>query len=237
MPSDARPDAGLFDSPALEILRRAAGDLSFLLVRGYSMAASLKLVGDRYQLRRPQRQALLRSLSLHPTAASRMKNRIFLTSARDSSLVVDGYNVLITVETALGGGVLIRCSDGCVRDIRGVGARYRPTASTDEAIELIGDLVTAAGPSRAEWVFDAPVSGSGELAGRVRERSNQMGWPFHAVTAGSADGHLMGSDGIVCSGDAAILDRAGRWIDLAGEIIATRLPEADILSFVPVAGE
>ncbi len=43
-------DRRLFAPEALPRLRAAAGDLSWLLSRGYAPESSLKLVGDRYAL-------------------------------------------------------------------------------------------------------------------------------------------------------------------------------------------
>ena len=56
-PRDER-DLGQAAVPAL---REAVADLGWLLGRGYAAVAALKLVGDRLQLSRRQRQAVLRS--------------------------------------------------------------------------------------------------------------------------------------------------------------------------------
>jgi hypothetical protein len=57
-PSD---DAGLFGSEALPQLQSAVVDLSWLLSRGYASTSSLKIVGDRYPLREPDPDKVLRA--------------------------------------------------------------------------------------------------------------------------------------------------------------------------------
>jgi hypothetical protein len=54
-------DAGLFGSEALPQLQSAVVDLSWLLSRGYASTSSLKIVGDRYPLREPDPDKVLRA--------------------------------------------------------------------------------------------------------------------------------------------------------------------------------
>ena len=51
-------DAVLFAGEIQPTRRAAAGDLSWLLERGYALQSSLKLVGDRYALEQRQRDAV-----------------------------------------------------------------------------------------------------------------------------------------------------------------------------------
>ena len=53
-------DAKLFSPAQLPVLQQATRDLSWLFSHGYSIDASLKLVGDRYQLNARQRLAVAR---------------------------------------------------------------------------------------------------------------------------------------------------------------------------------
>ena len=58
----AHPDDNwLFAPEQVAGLRTAAGDLAWLLERGYPSTASLKLVGDHHRLNERQRTALLRA--------------------------------------------------------------------------------------------------------------------------------------------------------------------------------
>jgi hypothetical protein len=143
---------------------------------------------------------------------------------------VDGYNVLITLETALSGGPVLACLDGCVRDIASVGARHRHSDHTDRALERVSAFLGPCPPGSVRWLFDEPVSGSGDLAGYVR----RVRPDWESRTVPDPDGELARFAGVVCSSDAAVLDRASQWIDLAGEIIRAHLPEAWLLDLRPV---
>lgn len=225
----------LFSPHALSVLTEAAADLHYLLSRRYRMESALRIVGDRHQLRKPQLQALLRTLSLAPTAPQRTRRRLNPPDLANRNLAVDGYNILITLETALSDGPLLRCADTCIRDISGVGARHRTTTKTHGALELAGDFLHKHNPASVLWLFDRPVSGSGRLAGRLRELAAAHNWPWESSTAPSPDGALtrMSADTIICSSDAALLDRTTVWLDLAGEIVRAHLPDAWIIDIRP----
>src|SRR4051812_28945858 len=92
-----------FDSRAWPALRAAVADLSWLLGRGYAPTSSLKLVGDRWSLTARQRSAVLRGSCSDAARDRRRRHQVDAEALRDRTLVVDGFNVLTTVEAALGG--------------------------------------------------------------------------------------------------------------------------------------
>ena len=69
-------DSRLFASAEVPVLRRATEELSWLLERGYSQVATLKLVGDHFGLRERQRLAVLRSSCGASAAAERGRRRL-----------------------------------------------------------------------------------------------------------------------------------------------------------------
>ena len=105
-------DAGLFGEDSIAVLREAARDLSWLLGRGYAARSALKLVGDRHNLTDRQRLAVSRAACADADKQKRRLTCVSAKEARDQPIVVDGFNLLITIEAALSGGVLIRCGDG-----------------------------------------------------------------------------------------------------------------------------
>jgi hypothetical protein len=102
----APEDAALFGSRELERLRHAAADLVWLLNRGYAARSALKLVGDRHGLRARQRLAVLRSSCSDAARARRRRHEVSVASLANASLVIDGFNLLATIEAAIGGAVL-----------------------------------------------------------------------------------------------------------------------------------
>ena len=110
-------DVRLFAADQWDRLRSAVGDLSFLMTRHYADDAALKLVGDHYQLHARQRKALLRVACSDASLEQRLKSRVDCALLTGQSVQVDGYNLLITLESALAGGILLQGRDGCIRDI------------------------------------------------------------------------------------------------------------------------
>jgi len=213
-----------------ETLRQAVVDLSLLLSRGYAPTASLKLVGDHFALKDRQRLAVARASCSDRQKESRNQNRLPLESIKGRDLLIDGFNIIVTMEAALSGGVLIRCRDDCVRDMSSVHGSYRTVAETEEAIRLISETLLGAEPASAVWLLDQPVSNSGRLAQTIREMAAKRDWPWSVEVVMNPDKVLRASDQIVVTSDSNILDNlkdgVKGWINL-GEILVTRhLPEA-----------
>lgn len=207
-------------------LREAVADLSWLLSRGYAAAASLKLVGDHFTLKERQRLAVARAACSDQQRESRERTRLTLESISGQDLLIDGFNLIIMTEAALSGGVLIRCRDGCFRDMSSVHGSYRSVAETEDAIRLISDILLVAKPASALWLLDQPVSNSGRLAQRIREMAAEHNWPWRVEVVMNPDKILRSSDQIALTSDSNILDGARSWINLGLILITQRLPEA-----------
>jgi len=220
------PEDRLFDDPRrVERLRRAVGDLSWLLRRGYSPKAAAELVGNRYQLSARERLAL----SHASWDRSDRGGEVAVEDLKGLRLCIDGFNLLITLETALGGGILIRGVDGRIRDLANVHGSYSLRAETEEAIALALKSMRNLGVKESLWYFDRPVSNSGRLAALVRSIAQKLGVEARAEAIDRVDATLKACDGIVVTADAAILDSGVAWFDLARWIIRTRIPEARIV--------
>ena len=222
-------DGRLFDAAPLPSLRGAVADLSWLLSRGYPAAASLKLVGDHFGLKERQRLAVARAACSDRQRESRERIRLPLESVGGEDLLIDGFNIIVTTEAALSGGVLIRCRDGCFRDMSSVHGSYRSVAETDEAIRLIGEILYGAEPASAMWLLDSPVSNSGRLAQRIREMAAELNWPWRVEVVMNPDKVLRSSGQIVVTADSNILDGVKRWVNLGETLFTRRLPEAWIV--------
>jgi hypothetical protein len=222
-------DQLLFAAATLPALRRSVADLSWLLSRGYAAAASLKLVGDHFALKERQRLAVARASCSDQQRESRERTRLPLESVNGQDLLIDGFNIIVTTEAALSGGVLLRCRDGCIRDMSSVHGSYKSVAETDEAIMLIGEILSGAEPASALWLLDQPVSNSGRLAQRIRELAAEHNWPWSVEVVMNPDKVLRSSDQIVVTSDSNILDSVKGWINLGEMLIAQRLPEAWIV--------
>ena len=126
-------DSLLFAAVEEPVLRQATADLSWLLERGYSQGAALKLVGDHLGLRERQRLAVLRSSCGDCVAAERRRRQLTVAGLQGQRLAVDGFNCLITSEAILSGGLLLRGRDQALRDLSSVHGSYRPVQETERA--------------------------------------------------------------------------------------------------------
>jgi hypothetical protein len=226
-------DRDLFADEHLEALRLAAAELTYLRARGYALPGALKLVGDRHQLRERQRIAIKRATSEAAGAVARARRRAGEGAAPPDALGIDGFNVVITLETALNGGVLVSTLDGGLRDLAGVHGSYRVSAATDRAIALAAARLTERGWQGVPtcWYLDAPVSNSGRLAARLRAHGSQAGlaWTVEVVPDPDVVLAALPPGSLAASSDAVILERCPGWIDLAGEAIRAGVPQAWIL--------
>lgn len=219
----ARPeDAQLFAPAELPPLRHAAEELSWLLSRGYAEGSALKLVGDRHGLRVRQRQAVSRSACTDEQLESRLARRKTADDLMGRSLWVDAFNVLISLESWLSGAVLVQGRDHALRDLASVHGSYRSVDETDAALGLLACALRGFGPSEITVLFDRPVSNSGQIAARARERLATTGLPCDVSCVPNPDAVLVTIDGIVASADRWVLDRAAAWVDLPSAVIAVR---------------
>ena len=218
-------DLRLFDRSQLKRMRPAAEEIVWLLGRGYPLATAVDVVGNHHQLEARQRLALGRALCSPEQRERRLARALERTAARGRTLLVDGFNLIISVEVALSGGLVLDCSDGTVRDLAGLRGSYHPVAETDGALELIGRELASIGPTRVRFFLDAPVSNSGRLRARIEAQAR--GWPFavDAEVVPNPDAILSRADNAVTA-DSTVLDRCGSWLNLGRFILDRHLPAA-----------
>ncbi len=206
-----------------EVLWEAAKDLRYLLNRGYPRRTSLELVGNRYQLLFDHRHLLHRGVFSDADSKSRLKKIVFLKDLQSHNLAIDAYNVIITIEAALSGRPLVLGDDGFIRDISGLSGNFKRTEKTEEAIELLLKILKKADPSQALFLFDSPISRSGELTREVRVRMREKDLRGDAKALPVPEKVLIGFPGIVATSDTAIIDQSDRVVDLAGAIVKKQL--------------
>lgn len=222
-------DEILFAPDQWAVLNEATSDLGWLLGRGYSMISSLKLVGDRFQLLQRQRLAVMRSACADDAKRNRDAHRISIQDISGQVLLIDGYNVLTSVEAALGNGILLHARDGCFRDMASMHGTYRKVDETIPALRLIGEYLTRHQVGECLWYLDSPVSNSGRLKVIMMEVASQNGWNWQVELVQSPDAILATSTEIIATADSAILDHCQRWLNLAREVITHDAPNARIV--------
>jgi len=200
-------------------LRAAVDDLSLLLTRGYAHFSATKLVGDHYQLAARQRTAIGRSACPDQARAYRLEHNVPVPELAQAPITIDGYNLLIGTESALGHAVLIRGRDQTIRDMASVHGSYRRVHETLPAIELIGRALVSLRVDRVHWLLDAPVANSARLKQMLTQHARDNQWPWHITLSHHVDTDLAQSDGIVITSDGPVLDKVDRWANLLAWLI------------------
>lgn len=226
-------DPDLFATRWVDTLRAAVRDLDWLAGRGYPPRASLELVGNRYGLDRRQRVAVRRAAGPEAVRRARLRRRVAPAGVRGARVAVDGFNVLTTVEAALAGGVVLACRDGCYRDMASMHGTWRTVEETHTAIGAIDDELTALGAACVTWHLDRPVSNSGRLAEHLRAVAAERSRAWEVVVEDHPDTTLRHTDAIVASADSGVLDTCARWLDLAGRVVRTSVPDAWVVDMTP----
>lgn len=226
-------DGALFAPPHWPALRAASADLWWLLDRGYALRSALALTGDRHGLTQRQRLAVARCACSREQLERRAAHRVEPAALPGRELWIDGYNLLITIESALAGGVILLGRDGCHRDMASLHGTYREVAETRRAAELIGAAIEGWRVARCRWLLDRPVGNSGRLRGVLLEVARQAGWAWDVQLEFSPDKVLGETVAIVASSDSVVLDRCAQWCNVAREIIAVSVPSAPVIDLVP----
>lgn len=135
---------------------------------------------------------------------------------------IDGFNLILTLESALGGGVVLVGRDGCYRDMASMHGTYRRVEETRPALEVAAWWLSQWGVGPCTWLLDAPVSNSGRLAAMIRA----MGTGWSAEVIADPDSMLASPGAIAATADAGVLDRCEEWIGLAHALVEVGIPEA-----------
>ena len=236
MASDRGPhpeDAEQFDPAQHTRLRDAVRDLSWLRSRGYSGPAARKLVGDRYQLKRRQRDAVSRSACSDAERAHRLDIRLSPHEVAGHEIHLDAFNVLITIEAALGGAYLFVGRDTAYRDVDPLKGTYRIVRQTSPALMLLGTTLGHLRPTRVVWHLDRSVSNMGRVKERLENVSAELGAAWGLEDEENADAALRSVSHPVVTSDSAILDATDAWLHLEALVHGRHAPGAQVVDLRP----
>jgi len=226
-------DAEQFGGDQHDRLRAAVRDLSWLRSRGYSGGSVRKLVGDRYRLKRRQRNAVARSACRDAQRAHRLQARCPPDEVAGQEVHVDTFNVLITVEAALGGAYLFVGRDTAYRDVNPLQGTYRIVQQTSPALTHLADVLASLGVRGVTWHLDASVSNVGRVKERLRavKSERELAWRF--VHEGDVDAALSDVSAPVATSDSAILDASTAWVPLDALVHRQHVSSANVVDLRP----
>ncbi|KXS44218.1 MAG: protein of unknown function DUF434 [Methanolobus sp. T82-4] len=206
------------------ILIEAAKDIRYLLERGYPGSSAVRFVGDHYRLKDKQRFILSRNVLAPSVASGRRRKRVNCTDTEGRHLLIDGYNVLITLESYLKGEEMWTGDDGFIRDNRGVFNNHVNDRTTCRAVELMNSVLMAANLHSVILLLDLQMSMSGKLAGFIRQSFNEASIPGTVCTSRTVDHELKkaANDSVVATADGVIIDSVNNVLDIPACVIAEK---------------
>ncbi|WP_276963963.1 DUF434 domain-containing protein [Chryseobacterium sp.] len=212
-------DALLGSEKQIGKLKLAVEDMHYLLSREYPEKAASDLVGNRYRLKTRQIQALRGASASAAQLQNRQLKQIEASDLKGKTIYLDGFNVLILLESLLSEAYIFEGLDGCIRDLSGVHGTYKRVNQTLRAVELVAFFYRKNQIHQLVWIFDKPVSNSGRIKQSILEfaEEHQLNWEFDLQY--NPDKFLAESSEIIISSDAWILDHCKAWFNLIGYLI------------------
>lgn len=209
-----------FSPDSLETMRKASGNICYLLEEGYELKQAAVFVGNHFLLSERQRLAIMRSVATKSELSDRESRQIPLASLAGTEVWIDGFNTIITLEVMLSGSPVFVCMDGTYRDLAALRGTYRIIDKTKEAVKLMLSVLEDAGIKKATVLLDEPVSNSGRLKALIADAAEEQENTFllDIRVLKDVDRMLYDRKGVITS-DSVILDHCESWINLAEECV------------------
>jgi len=202
-------------------INKAAEDMKYLIDRGYNRETSLNLVVNRYHLNKDERNYLQRYVFSDDEIRSHKSKLIPLKEIGGKRIVIDGYNVLITVGAIINKkrcSVLVEGMDGILRDSSGIFSNYKFNSESKRAVNEILNLLSGYKPEFVLFIFDSQISKSGELSSYVKKRMNDLNIHGDSKTSRNADKTIIDLNWITATSDSIIIKNVDKVVDLANSI-------------------
>lgn len=146
------------------------------------------------------------------------KKKLRCEQLKGRTVLVDGYNVLITLESLLREERTFVADDSFLRDVRGVFRNHSNDIFTSRAVEKMLSFLAVAEVEQADILLDTQMKHSGELASFIRSRMKELSIKGNAGTSKHVDHDLKTCDGkkVVATADGIIIDAVRNVIDIPG---------------------
>lgn len=223
-------DDTLFGSAKqLEKMKSAVQDMQYLLSRNYAEKASSELLGNHYRLKTRQIQAVRGASASETQLQNRKSKQLKISELKAKTLYLDGFNVLILLESLLSGAYIFEGTDGCFRDLSGVFGTYKRVNQTQKAIELVASFFHKSHAEKLIWIFDKPVSNSGRIKQMIMDFAIENNLNWNVELEFNPDKFLAENAEILVTSDAWILDHCKSWFNLIGYLIQEENLSANVI--------
>ncbi|NJE30435.1 DUF434 domain-containing protein [Thermococcus sp. 18S1] len=214
------------------MLLDAYRDLKYLLNRGYRKKYALEFVANHYRLAKGERYLLARCVFSDEWIEEVRKKLLRPEELRGRVLGIDGFNVLITLESLLEGRAII-CEDGLVRDLKYQG-RYRLNEGTERLLRDLSRALRELGVEKAVFFYGSAVPRSGEVKRLTEEALIREGVNSEVRLVKSPDFELKAFE-TVTTADIGIISKVPHVFDLAAYV--GRLAGREASGFFEILGK
>ncbi|MFN3411759.1 MAG: DUF434 domain-containing protein [Exilispira sp.] len=142
----------------------ACKDYFYLIEKGYSTGATLKIIGDHYKLSKIERNIILRGITTKKIIDFRKNKLATINFIKNNKIYIDGYNFIFTISNYFAGNFCFIAMDGFVRDCANIGGRNKKNLFYDKAVEILKVFFHSLEPMKICIFLDEPVSMSKEDA-------------------------------------------------------------------------
>ena len=223
-------DEKLFSEEELRKISLCAYETAFLLERGYPLKSAVTYTSNHRLLAERQRNALARMTACPYRLKLRQQKQLDHLDP-GCTVNIDAFNAVVIMETALSHSILLRCMDGCIRDLSGLSGTYSIISATDEAIARILNKLKKEQAASAVFWIDEPVSNSGRLREHLAAGAEALSFPAEFRMVHDADYALKKLDHVI-SGDSQVIEECISWYNLYQDLIAD-MPDPWIAELSP----
>ncbi len=220
-------DEELFGGSQRAKILSAANDARWLMNRGYSAESAITFTSNHYLLTSRQRMAIFRSILNDEDKTTRLKKEILKPG---TEVLIDGLNIIITLETALSHSLVLRGDDGVLRDVAGLHGTYRIIDKTAKAIKLILQTLSNLDVRNATFILDKPVSNSGSLKQLILEISRNFNLEVVVELDMNPDQIFVDKENVISS-DGPVILKSSSWFNLNSMIVRDMIPDTWVFNF------
>lgn len=175
-------------------------------------------MANHYLLDQKARNYLARSVFSDSISQNRRSKIINFKDIKGNILFLDGYNVIITVDSILNDYEVILADDGLLRDVQGIFGKYKFNSSTNAVLSLIFNCISKYPPQEIKFYLDRQVSFSGKLGQEINEILKKYDLNGSSVLSNNVDYHLtqecIRSICIAATSDGIIVDKVEKVVDI-----------------------